>query len=91
VETKAEVYLSTRSWATFITGKPVESGGEAMTDTLERLRKMLNVEILEVEYDGDTIVVYVPRDQVRIAVGTGGAAVKAAELVLGRKIEVRAR
>jgi len=91
VETKAEVYLSTRSWATFITGKPVESEGEAMTDTLERLRKMLNVEILEVEYDGDTIVVYVPRDQVRIAVGTGGAAVKAAELVLGRKIEVRAR
>ena len=91
METKAEVYLSTRSWATFITGKPVESGGEAMTDTLERLRKMLNVEILEVEYDGDTIVVYVPKDQVRIAVGTGGAAVKAAELVLGRKIEVRAR
>lgn len=62
-----------------------------MTETLERLRRMLNVEILEVEYKEETIIVYVPEDQVRIAVGTGGAAVKAAELVLGRKIEVRAR
>ncbi len=91
METGKGVYLSTQNWATFITKKRVEPGGGAMTDTLERLRKMLNVEILEVEYQGDTIVVYVPEDQVRIAVGTGGAVVKAAELVLGRKIEVRAR
>lgn len=62
-----------------------------MTEVLERLRKMLNVEILEVEYEGDKIIVYVPEDQVRIAVGTGGAAVRAAELVLGKKIEVKAR
>jgi transcription antitermination factor NusA-like protein len=62
-----------------------------MSEIVERLRKMLNVEILEVEYDEDKIIVYVPADQVRIAVGTGGAAVRAAELVLGRKIEVRAK
>lgn len=62
-----------------------------MTETLEKLRRMLNVEILEVEYEGDKIIVYVPEDQVRIAVGTGGAAVRAAELVLGKKIEVRPR
>ncbi|ASJ01036.1 KH domain-containing protein [Thermococcus gorgonarius] len=62
-----------------------------MDETFEKLRRMLNVEILDVEYDGDKIVVYVPADQVRIAVGTGGAAVKAAELVLGKKIEVKAR
>ena len=62
-----------------------------MNDITERLRKMLNVEVLEVEYEGDKIIVYVPQDQVRIAVGTGGAAVKAAELVLGKKIEVKAK
>jgi transcription antitermination factor NusA-like protein len=58
---------------------------------IQRLRQMLKVEILEVEYEGDKIIVYVPRDQVRIAVGSGGSAVKAAELVLGKKIEIRGR
>ena len=58
---------------------------------IERLKQMLRVEIIEVEYSGDRIIVYVPKDQVRIAVGTGGSAVKAAELVLGKKIEIRGR
>ena len=58
---------------------------------IQRLRQMLKVEILEVEYEGDKIIVYVPRDQVRIAVGSGGSAVKAAVLVLGKKIEIRGR
>ena len=57
----------------------------------ERLEKMLNVKILEMEELEDKIVVYVPEDQVRIAVGSGGAAVKAAELVVGKKIEVKGR
>ncbi len=52
---------------------------------------MLRVDIIDVEYSGDRIIVYVPKDQVRIAVGTGGSAVKAAELVLGKKIEIRGR
>ncbi len=43
----------------------------------ERLEKMLNVEIIRIEEAGDKIVVYVPADKVRIAVGSGGAAVKA--------------
>ncbi len=60
-------------------------------DIKERLEKMLRVEIMEVEYEGDKIIVYVPEDQVKMAVGSGGAAVKAAELVLGRKIEVKGR
>jgi transcription antitermination factor NusA-like protein len=55
----------------------------------ERLEKMLNVEIIRIEEADDKIVVYVPPDKVRIAVGSGGAAVKAAELVIGKKIEVR--
>ncbi|ASJ11959.1 KH domain-containing protein [Thermococcus thioreducens] len=57
----------------------------------DRLEKMLNVRILEIEELEDKIVVYVPEDQVRIAVGSGGAAVKAAELVIGKKIEVKGR
>ncbi|WP_297476604.1 transcription elongation factor NusA [Thermococcus sp.] len=57
----------------------------------DRLEKMLNVKILDMEELDDKIVVYVPEDQVRIAVGSGGAAVKAAELVIGKKIEVRAK
>ena len=57
----------------------------------DRLEKMLNVKILEIEELEDRIVVYVPEDQVRIAVGSGGAAVKAAELVIGKKIEVRGK
>ena len=57
----------------------------------DRLEKMLNVKILEMEELEDKIVVYVPEDQVRIAVGSGGAAVKAAELVIGKKIEVKGR
>ncbi len=62
-----------------------------LMDIKERLEKMLRVEIMEVEYEGDKIIVYVPEDQVKMAVGSGGAAVKAAELVLGRKIEVKGR
>ncbi|WP_297421641.1 KH domain-containing protein [Thermococcus sp.] len=57
----------------------------------DRLEKMLNVKILDMEELEDKIVVYVPEDQVRIAVGSGGAAVKAAELVIGKKIEVRSK
>jgi transcription antitermination factor NusA-like protein len=55
----------------------------------ERLERMLNVEIVGIEEKDDRIVVYVPADKVRIAVGSGGAAVKAAELVIGKKIEVK--
>ncbi|ADT82979.1 KH domain-containing protein [Thermococcus barophilus] len=58
---------------------------------IERLKQMLRVEVIDVEYSGDRIIVYVPKDQVRIAVGSGGSAVKAAELVLGKKIEIRGR
>ena len=57
----------------------------------EKLKRMLRVDILDIEYEGNKIIVYVPKDQVRIAVGSGGSAVKSAELVLGKKIEIRGR
>jgi len=60
-----------------------------MTDVRERLEKMLNVEIIRMEEHEDRIIVYVPKNRVKMAVGSGGAAVRSAELVLGRKIEVR--
>ncbi|NPA48055.1 MAG: transcription elongation factor NusA [Thermococci archaeon] len=63
------------------------SDGEA--DIKGKLERMLNVRILRVEENEDGIVVYVPEDQVRIAVGSGGSAVRAAELVIGRHIEVK--
>lgn len=58
---------------------------------IERLKQMLRVEILEVEEEDGKLIVYVPKEQVKIAVGSGGSAVKAAELVLGKKIEVRGK
>ncbi|KUK18252.1 MAG: RNA-binding protein, containing KH domain [Thermococcus sibiricus] len=57
----------------------------------EELKRMLKVDILEIKYEGDKVIVYVPKNQVRIAVGSGGSAVRAAELVLGKKIEIRGR
>ncbi|AEC52012.1 transcription elongation factor NusA [Pyrococcus sp. NA2] len=62
-----------------------------MDDIYKRLREMLRVEIIDLEFQEDKIIVYVPKDQVRLAVGYGGSVVKSAELVLGRKIEVRGR
>lgn len=73
---------------TFILGMWKILWGYAMKD---RLEKMLNVKILDLEELEDKVIVYVPEDQVRIAVGSGGAAVKAAELVIGKKIEVKAK
>ncbi|CAB50477.1 transcription elongation factor NusA [Pyrococcus abyssi] len=62
-----------------------------MDDVYRRLKEMLRVEIIDLEFQEDKIIVYVPKDQVRLAVGYGGAVVKSAELVLGKKIEIRGR
>jgi len=62
-----------------------------MDEIYSRLKEMLRVEILDIEFKDDKIIVYVPKDEVRLAVGYGGAVVKSAELVLGKKIEVRGR
>lgn len=75
-------------FVTFILGSGEDFWGFTMKD---RLEKMLNVRVLEIEELDDKIIVYVPEDQVRIAVGSGGAAVKAAELVIGKRIEVKGR
>ncbi len=62
---------------------------EERSDIKEKLERMLNVKVLRIEESEEGITVYVPEDQVRIAVGSGGSAVRAAELVIGRHIEVK--
>lgn len=56
---------------------------------LERLKQMLNVEIDKVEEKGEELVVYVQKDQIARAIGAGGSAVRAAELVLKRKLTIK--
>jgi len=63
---------------------------EKMDDqTLSRLKLMLGVPIERVEEAGGTVIVYVPSDKVGRAVGQGGAVVRAAELVLGLRLEIK--
>jgi len=57
--------------------------------TISRLRLMLGVPVDRIEERGGTVVVYVPADKVGRAIGQGGAVVRAAELVLGVKLEIR--
>jgi transcription antitermination factor NusA-like protein len=57
--------------------------------TLEQLRQMLKVKIDRVEDLGEELVLYVPKDQVAKAIGSGGAVVHAAELVINRKLKVK--
>jgi transcription antitermination factor NusA-like protein len=50
---------------------------------------MLKVKIDRVEDLGEELVIYVPKDQVAKAIGSGGAVVHAAELVMNRKLKVK--
>jgi len=57
--------------------------------TLEKLKQMLNVPIDKVEEKGEELVVYVPKEQVARAIGTGGSVIRAAELILKRKLTIK--
>lgn len=57
--------------------------------TLEKLKQMLNVPIDKVEEKGEELVVYVPKEQVARAIGAGGSVIRAAELILKRKLTVK--
>jgi len=76
-----------------ITSRKITKGDKSMSDEgsniKEKLERMLNVRVLRIEEGDNGIMVYVPEDQVRIAVGSGGSAVRAAELVIGKHIEVK--
>ena len=57
--------------------------------TLEKLKQMLKVPIDKVEEKGEELVVYVPKEQVARAIGTGGSVIRAAELILKRKLTIK--
>lgn len=57
-------------------------------EELEKLKKMLDVEIDQVEEDGDKITVYVPEGQAAKAIGSGGAVVRSVELALDKELEI---
>ncbi|MEM2878288.1 MAG: KH domain-containing protein [Candidatus Hadarchaeales archaeon] len=58
-------------------------------ETAEKLKLMLGVEITKIEEEGDQIIVYIPKSQIARAIGSGGSVVRAAELVVKRKILVK--
>jgi transcription antitermination factor NusA-like protein len=57
--------------------------------TVEKLKLMLGVPIEKVEEQGDEILVYVPKAQVAKAIGSNGSVVRAAELVLKKKVTIK--
>jgi transcription antitermination factor NusA-like protein len=57
--------------------------------TVEKLKLMLGVPIEKVEEQGDEILVHVPKAQVAKAIGSNGSVVRAAELVLKKKVTIK--
>jgi transcription antitermination factor NusA-like protein len=57
--------------------------------TLQRLKMMLAVPIDKVEEEGENLIVYIPKDKVAKAIGSNGSVVRAAELVLNRKLMIK--
>ncbi len=57
--------------------------------TINQLKAMLNVKIDRIEEQGDQLIVYVPKDQVAKAIGSGGCVARSAELVLKRKLTIK--
>jgi transcription antitermination factor NusA-like protein len=53
------------------------------------LEKMLDVVVEKLEEVEDKLVVYVNKEKIGRAIGPNGSVVRAAELVIGRPIEVK--
>ncbi len=58
-------------------------------DEIKQLERMFDVAIEKFEEAEEKLVVYVSSEKIGRAIGPEGAVVKAAELVLGRAIEVK--
>lgn len=63
-------------------------GGSITEETKEKLEKMLDVEINEVEEDDDLIRIDLEDELIGKAIGHEGANIRAAEKVIGKEIEV---
>jgi transcription antitermination factor NusA-like protein len=58
-------------------------------ETIEKLKQMLGVPIDKVEEQGDELLVYVPKAQVAKAIGSSGAVVRSAEIILKKKLAIK--
>jgi len=58
-------------------------------ETAQKLKQMLGVTIDRIEEQGGEIVVYVPKNQIAKAIGSNGSVVRAAELVLNKKLSIK--
>jgi|ETN01SMinimDraft_4_1059930.scaffolds.fasta_scaffold43177_2 transcription antitermination factor NusA-like protein len=59
-----------------------------MTETTD-LERMLDVVVEKLETADEKLTVYVSKDKIGRAIGPGGSVVRAAELILGKPIEVK--
>lgn len=58
-------------------------------DIVDKLKLMLGVQIEKVEEQGEQVLVYVPKGQAARAIGSGGAVVRSAELILKKKLAIK--
>ncbi|HIK00018.1 TPA: KH domain-containing protein [archaeon] len=57
---------------------------------VKKLEKMLDVIIHKIEHAEEKIIIYVHKEKIGRAIGPNGSVVRAAELVIGKPIELRA-
>lgn len=57
--------------------------------TMEKLKLMIAVPIEKVEEEGDSLILHIQKDKVARAIGSKGSVVRAAEMVLGKKITIK--
>jgi transcription antitermination factor NusA-like protein len=62
--------------------------GDFMVD-VKALEKMLDVAVEKIEEIEEKVVVHVSQDKIGRAIGPNGSVVRAAELVVGKPIELR--
>ncbi|MFN4133372.1 MAG: transcription elongation factor NusA [Candidatus Hadarchaeales archaeon] len=57
--------------------------------TMEKLKLMIGVPIEKVEEEGDTLILHIQKEKVAKAIGSKGSVVRAAEMVIGKKIIIK--
>jgi hypothetical protein len=57
--------------------------------TLRKLKTMLAVPIDKIEEEGGSLIIYIPKNKVAKAIGSNGSVVRAAELVLNKRLMIK--
>lgn len=66
----------------------MSESSEQGSDLKSKLEKMLKTEIEEIDEEQEVIKIHVPEDKIGRAIGFRGSNIRAAEEVIGKKIEV---